>query len=142
MLKRMILAALLLALGGCPGQAPEMEGRILLPADYDALAQYDIDRTDIHTGAVVLPDRVAHLVPDGDRWRVSYEWPPAAGGCVFDGNTSATDRTWERIRLGGELDYDREAMAWTDGEKWYRLDGDIFGNAGYCRLYLVEISPY
>lgn len=141
-MKRIILALLLSALGGCSGQAPEQQGRILLPDDYAVISPYDIDRTDLHTGAVVLPDRVAYLVPDGEYWRLSYDWPPHQDGCVFDGNSDATDRTWERIRLGGELDYDRDAMVWTDGEKWYRLDGGIFGSAGYCRLYLTEVQTY
>lgn len=129
----LLATAMLMACCPQPTTPDVMTGRILRAADYDRLAPYDLNRTDMYTGAVDLPVRAGHfyLVPDGQYWRLNSMWPPEEGACTFD----IHDDTWERISAGGDLLFDRDEEAWTDGETYYRLAGD-----GYGSLHLVIIG--
>ena len=113
-----------------PDAGPLIAGRILSAGDYDTIKDHDLDRTDIHTGSVVVPattddaTRYYYLMPDGAYWRISHAWPIESGACTFNIN----DDTWDLLRADGEYAYDRDLEAWTDNTHYYRLASEGYGS--------------
>ena len=128
-MKAFLILALVAGTAGCvtgSGVGPDIAGRILRGDDYELLRGAELDRTDSHTGSVVVTGEATsyyYLVPDGRYWRISDVWPPDPGACTFDVNVD----TWDLIRDGGGYAHDANAEAWTDGANYYRLGGEGLG---------------